>query len=272
MIWDFEKNAVVADEAEIPDDFKPLYEKNSEGKWSITAQAKPIVSAYVGMSKSHEKAKADLRNSNKESADRKGSLKQFEELAGKYGIEIKDDVSLVDALNTHIESLMGDSKAAKDAKVNIENIQKAANTRIATEQAAAQSTVKAMEGVLAKHLIEGVASGALAKLKGDAGLLMPHVRSQARVVKEGEDYVVRVVDDKGEVRTNQSGGLMSVEELVTEFKTTYPRAFESEANGGGGKQSTSSQQTQRRSDAPKSSVDKIAAGLAKGQHVGGKAA
>lgn len=99
---------------------------------------------------------------------------------------------------------------------------------------------QAIESQLQRHLIEAAASQALAKHKGDAALLMPHIAASVRAVKnEKGQYVLRVVAPDGETMTSKLSGRagedMTVDELVSgEYKQRFPAAFEGTGSSGSG--------------------------------------
>lgn len=87
-------------------------------------------------------------------------------------------------------------------------------------------------------LLDTVATEALAKEKGSIDLLLPHIRSKARVVEEGDDFKVEVIDKEGNVRIGDSkGSPMSIVDLVLEMRDsdTFGRAFEGNGVSGTGK-------------------------------------
>jgi hypothetical protein len=118
-------------------------------------------------------------------------------------------------------------------------------------------------------MVAGDAARAMADAKvveNGVTLLMPQVRQFAKMVKDEStgDYTVRIVDGEGTPRMNGQGGLMTVADLVKEFKTTFPMAFQSDGKGGSGHQDSGTKKTVQQKTGEKSSIDKISAGLASG--------
>lgn len=98
--------------------------------------------------------------------------------------------------------------------------------------------IKGMQSSLEKYLIEASATEAIAASKGVPALLIPHVRSSAKVVREENgDYSVRIVDVKGDPRVNQKGEYLTIKDLVEEMKASdiFGRAFDGSGKSGGGK-------------------------------------
>lgn len=89
--------------------------------------------------------------------------------------------------------------------------------------------------------IEATASQVIATNKGNAALLMPHIKGMTRVREDNGQFIVDVLDKDGTPRISPNTGnnsAMTIDELVTEMKTsdTYAPAFEgSGASGGGAK-------------------------------------
>lgn len=90
-------------------------------------------------------------------------------------------------------------------------------------------------------MIDSVAKSAIADLKGSIDLLLPHVQSQTRVVEDGDDFKVEVIDKDGNVRIGDSKGQpMSIKDLIAEMRNSdkFGRAFEGDGQTGGGKRSS----------------------------------
>lgn len=78
----------------------------------------------------------------------------------------------------------------------------------------------------------------LAKHKGSIKLLLPHIRNHTRVVEDGDDFKLEVIDASGNVRIgNSKGEPMSLEDLILEMRNSeeYGRAFEGDGKSGSGK-------------------------------------
>jgi len=93
-----------------------------------------------------------------------------------------------------------------------------------------------MRSALERHLVDAAATAEIAAARGVPALLLPHVRAAAKVVEEGGDYVVRVVDAQGEPRVNQRGEYLSLSDLVGEMRqaAAFARAFEGSGTTGSG--------------------------------------
>ena len=97
---------------------------------------------------------------------------------------------------------------------------------------------KALTRALETELIDNAAKSALIEAKGNAPLLLPHVKGNLKVVAaEDGTYSTVVVGANGEERysLSKAGEKMGVAELVGEFRANpvYQGAFDA-PNGGGG--------------------------------------
>ncbi len=130
--------------------------------------------------------------------------------------------------------------------------------------------VGAMQATLNEYLIDNAAMAAVTEAKGAAALLLPIIRSNAKVVEENGKYIVRILDKDGDARGDGKGGFMTIVDFVAELKTSkdYGRAFEASGQTGGGKPPASSKTgtgAGRDTSGELSPVQKIALGLGKGQ-------
>ena len=85
-------------------------------------------------------------------------------------------------------------------------------------------------------MIDADATAAIAAAKGVPALLLPHVRSAVRVIEEGGDFKVQVVDAAGNPRVNGKGEFLSIADLVGEMRQSdvFGRAFEPTGTTGSG--------------------------------------
>jgi hypothetical protein len=264
MEWDFKE---VEDVNLVPEAYRGLYAKNGDGKFVVMDAARPLADAYVGQTRALGAESNKVKALNKESTDRRLSLKAVTDTLKEFGVEIDDQKPIHETLKTHIGDLSEKIKGGAELKVNLAKVQAEAEKRVKDAQEASAKEMEKKDKALNRYLVDQNATVAIVEAKGSTELLMPHIRSQARVVQDGEDYVVRIVDEQGDIRTNGKGGFMSVADLISEMKTkpSYARAFESEAPRGGGASNTPIRKpvgTANKTDGM-SSTDKISAGLSK---------
>lgn len=269
-MWDFVKNAIVDDVSTVPEQFRGVYEKGQDGKFHLTAAAKPLVDAYVGTTTALNKANKDLSTANNEAAGRRVTTTAVVELLKKLGVETIDEANPLLSAETFVGELITKSKANKDLNINLESIKREYGVRETALKAANDKTLSDMRTSLEKHLIGDQVLTALTKHGGNPVFLSDLVKKSVKVVNENGEYTVRVVNEAGEPRLNGAGGWQNIDGLVSEMKTNtiYAAAFASEAKGGTGKPANSSaqqQQTQKK-DGEKSPTDKIISGLSKGQY------
>ena len=105
-----------------------------------------------------------------------------------------------------------------------------------TELAKRDQQLAVKDKALTKYLVDAAAVTALAAAKGSAALLLPHIRSSVKVIEDGDDYAVRVVDAAGNPRVNGKGEFLSIADLVSEMRQSddYSRAFDASGTTGSG--------------------------------------
>lgn len=131
----------------------------------------------------------------------------------------------------------------------------------AKEKQALESKIATLGKSLEENVLIATATQAIAAEKGVPTLLMPHVRSRTKLDDNGNPVVI---DESGNVRVAADGKPLTITALIAEMKSdvnTFGRAFE--ASGATGAGSQSSNNAASGNQQPKSSVDKIKAGLSK---------
>lgn len=256
MEWDFAANAEIdADtHAKVPEGFRGAYAEK-DGKYVISDTHKPFVEAITGLST----ALRGERNVTKGLKGQKDVAAVIKETLGFDTIE--DAKAKIDELTTQV---------ATAAKVDPAKIRAEIEKTFNTEREGLNGKVASMQKTLEKYLVEKSAISALAAAKGSAELLLPHVQGKVKVVEDGEEYVVRVLDASGDYRGDGRGGFMTVEDLVAEMKQskTFAAAFESDNQGGSDTRTTKPGEGQRQQQRSSNDRDNmspnelLAAGLA----------
>ncbi len=107
----------------------------------------------------------------------------------------------------------------------------------AKKQKELEEKLTAQEAELVEALVVGSATRSIATAKGKVKALLPSVlqRLKLDLDPETKKRVVRVLDEKGEIRTHK-GGWMNVDQLLEELKADddYAALFESDVVPGGG--------------------------------------
>jgi hypothetical protein len=119
-----------------------------------------------------------------------------------------------------LQKRLGDAKGPLEAKVK-----------------ELSDAIGAKTSMIHKLTVGNGVTAALAKLKGNADLLMPHVERRARVDDSNGEPSVYFVEDDGKtpMLTRKSGtGRMGIEEFCETLKGTFPTAFEGTAPRGSG--------------------------------------
>lgn len=105
-----------------------------------------------------------------------------------------------------------------------------------TELGKKDERISTLTKSLERRLIDADATAAIAAAKGVPALLLPHVRASVKVIEDGGDFKVQVVDASGNPRVNGKGEFLSIADLVGEMRQSevFGRAFEASGTTGGG--------------------------------------
>jgi hypothetical protein len=259
MEFTFGQNATLDALDPVPEQFRGAYQQGADGKYVVNPALKGIVEAMDGLNTALGKE----RTQHGELKKTKDVSAAVAEALGTLGIKTLDEAK---AKLTELNELV-----AANSKVDPAKIKSEIEATFNTEREGFKTQLSGMQATLDKHLVENAALSALSAAKGNPALLMPIVKGQAKVVKDGDDYVVRVLDKDGQYRGDGKGGFMTVTDLVNELKghADYKVAFASDAPTGGGdknRQQQTSRQTQQREQqrqgADRSPAELIASGLA----------
>jgi len=131
-----------------------------------------------------------------------------------------------------------------DLTARLDELKKSLTEKHQQELSKFEETTQKLTSALEQQLVDNAVIKALDKAKGNTALLLPHVKSQVRMVQDDEtgEFQTIVVDGQGKMRYSleKGGEPMSVEELVNEFKAKeeFAIAFESQNRGGGAPGST----------------------------------
>lgn len=227
MDFEFEKNGELPSLDKVPEQFRGLYAQDGE-TFRLNDNYKGVATAVDGLNRSLKAARRDADEAKKGRID----VTAYGAVGQLLGLEGEDATS-PDALRAAAEKIISESK---DGKVNWDKMKGSLEKGYQTQLAGKDFELQTMSKTLQKYLVTTAAVQAIASSKGVPELLLPHIQGQTKVIKEGDDYVVRVLDASGDPRGNASGGFMSVDDLVKEMKASpvFGRAFESEAKPGTG--------------------------------------
>lgn len=254
MEWDFAANETVdeATLANVPEGFRGAYEKGADGTYGISATFKPFVDAVVGLG-------GALKNERGTSRTLKGQKDVSAVLKETFGFETAEEAKAKwDELNGQVAS----ASKVDPAKIKAD-IQKTFDGQLAAKD----TELGGMRTTLERYLVDNAAITALAEMKGSAKLLTPVIKQMTELVKDGDEYVVRVKDGQGDYRGDGKGGFLTVAGLVAEMKKDkdFALAFESEAPRGSDlRRGNPAPGTTRQIGVPRdqmSANDMIAAGL-----------
>lgn len=270
-IFDFDAHQSVDTLDVVPEIAKPVYVQK-DGKFVLSEALAPLVKAYMGESKALETTRKDLVKANKESAERRVSGKALVDFLKAKGVEAIDENDPLATTEAYVADLIAAGKKGAEVNVNMTKVKEDAERRIGEINANAEKRVVKMKTALEKHIISQAATAALAKAGGNVDLLLDKVTKVAKVVEDGDNYVVRIVDEAGEARTNGAGGFMDFDGVVADMKTkpVYQAAFKSEVSTGTGHQPGGAKREAKPAGTTgeKTANEKIASGLKAAQQGG----
>ena len=110
------------------------------------------------------------------------------------------------------------------------------NASHAAELAKRDERIKGLSGTLENELISSAAAAEIEKAGGSSLLLLPHVKSRAKLVEENGKHLVRLFDEKGDPLIDNTGAYLTLGGFVNQLKSVegYGTAFKGSGASGGG--------------------------------------
>lgn len=266
MEFDFAENTEVSSIDSVPEDFRGLYVRDGdEGPFKLNSEDAGVKSAVAAITRLNTSLKA----SRAEAKANKGKQIDLSALSD-FG---SDPDSILEGFNNKIAELNESLKAkgGKDLERQVDKIKQDLAQAHAKDLEGKDNRIGALTGQLHALLVTNEATSALAEAGAlDSDLALPFITKQVKVDETDGNFKVNVVDDAGDVRySGVTGQPMSIKELVAEMKgkDKFGPLFKSEAPKGGGTppQGGNNRGAHKVDPQNMSSVDKISAGLQKGQ-------
>lgn len=184
-----------------------------------------VLEELQNLKKEHENTKVYLNKANKEAKERRLALKELEE----NGLSVAEAIELKRRLEDEERD-----KAAK--KGDVEKVKEQLVLGFEKEKKELAKKIEKMQKSLYENLVSAKASEAISSAKGVPKLLMPFIQKYANVQDEDGKYVVRILDDDGEVRFNNKGDYMTITDYVEELKQdeVFGMAFIANVKSGSG--------------------------------------
>lgn len=239
----------------VPEAFRVLYNPaaNAEGKFEIAATHKGAADALLGLNKSLKAARLEAKG---KAAPDLSSLSEFGTTVDEINTKVREKIA----------NLESELTKGGEAKLNLDKIRQELAEGHSKDLKKHEARIQALQEQLYERMVTSDAIAALSEEKGDVELLMPFIKNQVRVSEKDGKLEVFVVDAVGDQRySGVTGQPMTVKELVKEMKANarYGKLFESENDRGGGGVPQPGQKKPAPTGAPRSSTDKISAGLKK---------
>lgn len=201
---------------DVEEGFRPLYVQTEDGKFKLDAEG---VEDVKGLKSALEKEREAARIARAEAAKYKDvDPEKYREM-------------LAAAEDQERKSL--------EAKGQYEQLLTQVKEKHTKELTAAKAETGEVLTELESLLVDNQAIIALTEAKplGAPTVLLPHVKSQVKVIKENGRRVARVVDEKGNVRIGDaSGAPMTIPQLVAEMRDSkeYGAYFQADNKTGSG--------------------------------------
>lgn len=267
MEFDFNANQTVESIDKVPEDFRGLYVEK-DGKHVLNSEdsaTKSAVSAITKLNTSLKASRAEAKANKSGRVDLSG-LKDYGDAPDSILVGINAKIAEIkeaakttgsEAIERQVEKIKQDLAKAHSGDLEVRD-----------------KRIGALTGQLHNIMVQGEAVKALAEANAvDPDLILPFVIQQIKVEEKDGQFVPTVVDEAKDIRySGVTGAPMSIKELVAEMKANSKFAvlFKSEAPSGGGKTPTNVNKSINKPGGELTSNQKIAAGLAKGQHSTGK--
>lgn len=205
----------------LSDPIKAEYKQREDGKYvlDVTPVGTVALEDIGGL-------KSTIQTLRTETGNLKTTLKKFE------GIDPEAAASALSKLKEWGD-MDPDKKAADLLKVKETQLTtkfKDLETKLSTERDAA---IKQLD----HHLRVAALTQEIAKKKGNAELLLPHVLAQTKLRSTDKGHIVEVIDAEGNSRISPVGNStdpMTIQQLIEEMGTKFPSAFEASGATGGG--------------------------------------
>ena len=173
-----------------------------------------------------EKSKTPVVEKNKELLGKYSAInKQIEELGG------------FESLKT-LAQQAAEARTAKEQALAKSGDLDAIRKQAADALAAKDGELSALKQSVVQEKVQNALSKAIREAKGDAELLAPHLTSRIQGTLENGKVVIKVLDANGQPLTTADMKEASIADLVSEYKKSFPRAFDAETKTGSGSQAS----------------------------------
>lgn len=154
-----------------------------------------------------ERTRQALAKANKEAADRRLKLKEWDEL----GVKPEDVKSLLDAQR---EAEIKKAEEEGRYQDNIDRIRTDAQAKLE----AANQEVEAIKQKLERQIKSKTISEAIVAEDGIPLMLEPHVKDRVKLIENGDEYTTQVVDENGVPMVDEKNNPVSVREFIASLR------------------------------------------------------
>lgn len=253
----------------VPTDFHGLYKKADDG-FVLDAESPSVKSAVAAITRLNTALKASRAEAKAKKSVDLTPLAEFGDSPEAISINFKQKLEEA--------QIAAKATGNQDLARQIEKIKADLGKTHGLELQTREKRIEALTGQLYQRMVRNEALTALAGAGViDPDLALPFIEKQVKVEEKDGQFSVTVRDEAGDVRySGATGQQLTIRELVEGMKADkkYGPLFKSEAASGPGTPPGSPSRSTSTKKVPTemSSVEKISAGLRKGQHQSGKAA
>lgn len=209
----------------LPDGVKEHYTAREDGKFVLG------VDAVEGLTLENVEALKSALGKERTRADKaEGLATKFKDLDPDKARQALTELE-------ELKKLDPEKEADKIAAAKVEAATKQLVEKHEGEKVASNERISHLTSTVEGLLIDAAATAALAEAKGSVELLLPHVRSHARVKEVEGKFAVEIVDKDGNARIADAKGTpMDIKALVAEMRAseTFGRAFDASGQSGSG--------------------------------------
>lgn len=154
--------------------------------------------------------------------------------------EVDGELVDPDQVQTALKTLkeLGNLSPQQLAEEKVKSALKQAEEKFNKTLGTKDGEVKELSAAIERVMVDQAATAAIASKKGNVKLLLPHVKGFVKVVKDGKDFKVQVVDHEGNPKIHVEKGKtseMTLEQLIDEMSGSddFASAFEATGKAGG---------------------------------------
>lgn len=207
-----------------------LYEQSENG-YVLSVSGLPESEDPIKLKETLVKVREERRREEREKRELKNKYeREISEFKTKYAEVDPEEYKSLKTLQQEIAAREEEQKLKEmEAKKDWEALQKriedkhrtefdSFKNQSLTEIQKKEERIQTMQSSLHKHIAQTEVVKEIVDAKGKIKILRPHIDPYVKVIEDNGEYVVRVTDDAGNVRTNSNGEHLSIKDFIQELK------------------------------------------------------